>query len=99
MRFSPFRPFFVGSFQVQFALFSVRPWKDGIELLPSRDCEAHSAGKRLFASYAKRHLLQLDASSRLMDAAAFDRCILTLSLKLASGRLPVPPFWSQFPPL
>jgi hypothetical protein len=47
-----------------------------LELLPSRDCEAHSAGKRLFASYAKCHLLQLDASSHLLDAAAFNRCIL-----------------------
>jgi hypothetical protein len=65
--------FFVGSFQVRFALFR-------LELLPSRDCEAHSAGKRSFASYAKRHLLQLDMSLRLLDAAAFNRCILTLSL-------------------
>jgi hypothetical protein len=51
-----------------------------LELLPSRDCEAHSAEKRSFASYTKRHLLQLDAFSRLLDAAAFNRCILMLSL-------------------
>jgi hypothetical protein len=60
---------------------------------------AHSAGKRMFVSCAKRHLLQLDVTSRLLDAAAFNRCILTLSLELASGRLPFPPFWSPFPPL
>jgi hypothetical protein len=65
-----------------------------LELLPTRDCEAYSAGKRSSASYAKRHLLQLDASSRLLDAAAFNRCILTLSLELASRRLPVPLVWS-----
>jgi hypothetical protein len=67
-----------------------------LELLPSSDCEAHSAGKRSFASYAKRHL-QLDASSHLLDAAAFNRCILSPSLELASRRLPVLPFWSPFP--
>jgi hypothetical protein len=70
-----------------------------LELLPSRGCEAHSAEKRLFASYAKRHLLRLDASSRLLDVAAFNCCILTLSLELVSRRLPVPPFWSPLPPL
>jgi hypothetical protein len=58
---------------------------------------ARSAGKRSCASYAKCHLLQLDASSRLLDAAAFNRRILTLSLELASRRLPVPLFWSLFP--
>jgi hypothetical protein len=63
-----------------------------LELLPSRGCVAHSAGKRTFASCAKRHLLQLDASSRLLDAAAFNCCFLMLSLELASGPLPVPPF-------
>jgi hypothetical protein len=50
-----------------------------LELSPSRDCEAHSAGKKSFASYAKRHLLQLDASSRRLDAAAFNPRILTVS--------------------
>jgi hypothetical protein len=60
--------------------FQCQALESWLELLPSRDCEAHSAGKRSFASYAKHHLLQLDASSRLLDAAAFNRCILTLSL-------------------
>jgi hypothetical protein len=91
--------FFVGSFQVQFAPFQCQALVRWLELSPSRDCGALSAGKRLFASYAKRHLLQLDAFSRLLDAAAFYRCILTLSFALASRRLPVPPFWSPFPPL
>jgi hypothetical protein len=50
-------------------------------------------------SYAKHHLLQLDASSRLLDAAAFNRRFLTLSLELASRHLPVPPFQLPFPPL
>jgi hypothetical protein len=78
--------------------FQCQVLKRWLEFLPSRGCVAHSAGKRTFASCAKR-LLKLDASSRLLDAAAFNRCILTLSLELASGRLPVPPFWSPFPPL
>jgi hypothetical protein len=34
-----------------------------------------------------------------LDAAAFYRRVLTLSLELASRRLPVPPFRSPFPPL
>jgi hypothetical protein len=34
IRFSPFCPLFVGSFQVQFAFFSVRPWKDGLSFRP-----------------------------------------------------------------
>jgi hypothetical protein len=93
-----FPSFFVGSFQVQFALFQCQALERWLELLPSRGCVAHSAGKGTFASCAKRYLLQLDASSRLLDAAAFNR-IFTLSLELASGRLPVPPFWSPFPPL
>jgi hypothetical protein len=57
---------------------------------------AHSVGKRTFASCAKRYLLQLDASSRLLDAAVFNRRIFMLSLELASGRLPVPPFGRRF---
>jgi hypothetical protein len=79
IRYSPFRLFFkdhsgpVCPFQCQ----ALERW---LELLPSGDCEAHSAGKRSFVSYAKRHFLQLDASSRLLDATAFNRCILTLSL-------------------
>jgi hypothetical protein len=54
---------------------------DGVWL---HETEACSAGKRLCASYAKRHLLQLDASSHLLDAAAFYRRVLILSLELAS---------------
>jgi hypothetical protein len=34
IRFSPFRPLFVGSSQVQFALFCVRRWKDGLSSCP-----------------------------------------------------------------
>jgi hypothetical protein len=92
-------PFFVGSFRVQSALFQCQALERRLELLPSRGCVAHSAGKRMFASCAKRYLLQLDASSRLLDAAVFNRCIFTLSLELASRQLPVPLFWSPFPPL
>jgi hypothetical protein len=88
--------FFVGSFQVQFALFQRQALERWFELLPSRGCVAHSAGKRMFASCAKRYLLQLDASSRLLDVAALNHCIFTLSIELASGRLPVPPFWLPF---
>jgi hypothetical protein len=91
--------FFVGSFRVQFALFQCQALERWLELLPSRGCMAHSAGKRKFASCAKLYLLQLDASLRLLDAAVFNRCIFTLSLELASGRLSVPPFWLPFPPL
>jgi hypothetical protein len=92
-------PFFVGSFQVQFALFQCQALGRWLELLPGRGCVAHSAGKRTLCVLRKTLSLQLDASSRLLDAAAFNRCIFTLSLQLASGRLPVPPFWSPFLPL
>jgi hypothetical protein len=94
-----FPPFFCGVLSGPVCPFQCQALERWLELLPSRDCEAHSAGKRSFASYAKRHLLQLDLSSRLLDAAAFNRCIFSLSLELASGRLPVPPFWAPFPPL
>jgi hypothetical protein len=60
---------------------------------------ALSADGRTFAPCAKPLLLSLDASLRFLDAAAFVRCILMPSLELTSGRLPVPPFWSPFPPL
>jgi hypothetical protein len=46
-----------------FAPFQCQTVERGLELLPCGDCEAHSAGKRLLASYAQRHLLQLDAPS------------------------------------
>jgi uncharacterized protein YhhL (DUF1145 family) len=95
---SLFSAFFVGSFQVQFAPFQCQALVRWLDLSPSRDCEVYSAGKGSFASYAKRHLPQLDASLHLLDAAAFNRCILTLSLALASRRLPVPPFLLPFPP-
>jgi hypothetical protein len=87
---------FLGTTQVQFAPFQCQALERWLELLPSGDCEAHSAGKRLFASYTKRHILQLDAS--------FGRCGLqslhsyAVSFKLASRRLPVPPVRSPLPP-
>jgi hypothetical protein len=94
IRFSPRRPFLV-----QFALSQCQALEGWLELLPSRGCMAHSAGKKTFASCAKCYLLQLDASLRLLDAAALNRYMFTLSLELASWQLPVPPFWSPFPPL
>jgi hypothetical protein len=59
--------------------FQCRTLERWLELLPSGDCEAHSAGKRSFASYAKRHLLQLDASSRLFGRCGLQSLHFTLS--------------------
>jgi hypothetical protein len=56
IRFSLFR-LNLGTVQVLFAPFQCQTLERGIELLPSGDCEAHSAGKRTFVSCAQRHLL------------------------------------------
>jgi hypothetical protein len=71
-----FPPFFCGVFSGPVCPFQCLALERWLELLPSRGCVAHSASKRTFASCAKRHLLQLDASSRLLDAASFNCCIL-----------------------
>jgi hypothetical protein len=94
IRFSLCRPlFFVGSFQVQFALFSVRPWKDGLSF-----CPVEAAWLIL---QVRGHLRLVQNAiffswMRLLDAAVFNCRIFTLSLELASGRLPVPPFGRPF---
>jgi hypothetical protein len=88
-------PFFVGSFQVQFALFSVRPWEDGLSFCPVKAAWL-STGKRTFASCAKRYLLQLDASSRLLDAAAFNRCVLRCLLSWHPGNFRLHRFGRRF---
>jgi hypothetical protein len=88
-------PFFVGTFQVQFAFFSVRPWKDGLSFGPVEatwlilQVRGHLrlVQNAIFFSWMRL---------RLLDAAVFNRRIFTLSLELASGRLPVPPFGSRF---
>jgi hypothetical protein len=72
-----FPPFFCGVPSGPVCPFQCQALERWLELFPSRGCVAHSAGKRAFASCAKHHLLQLDASSRLLDAAAFNRCLLS----------------------
>jgi hypothetical protein len=70
-----------------------------LEVLPSGDCEAHSAEKRLFPSYARILLLQLDASSHLFGCCGLQSLhSYAVSFKLASRRLPVPPVWLPLPP-
>jgi hypothetical protein len=98
IRFSPCRLFFCRALSGPVCPFQCQALERWLELLPGRGCMAHSAGKtkRTFASCAKRYLLQLDASSHLLDAAVFNRHIFTLSLELASGRLLVPPFGRRF---
>jgi hypothetical protein len=78
IRFSPSR-LSQRTGQVLFAPFLRQTLERGLEHLPSRDCEAHSAGKRTFESYAQRHLLQLDASSRSVGHCSLQSLLSTLS--------------------
>jgi hypothetical protein len=68
-----------------FPFFQCQALERWLELLPSRGCVAHSAVKRMFAFCAKGYLLQLDAPLLLLDAEAFNRCILRCLLSWHPG--------------